>query len=66
MKITVNGSEKNIDNFENLEEFVGSLFEKNKGIIVELNDGIIHRDQWKENTLKEGDIVELIHFIGGG
>ncbi len=42
------------------------LFEKDEGIIVELNQEIIHRDQWKEQPVKEGDVIELIQFIGGG
>jgi len=66
MNITVNGLKQTIDNIKNLQDLLNHIFEKDKGIIVELNKEIIHRDQWKEQPLKEGDNIELIQFIGGG
>ena len=66
MKITVNDKIKDVNSCKNVEELVSSLFEKNEGIIVELNEKMIKRDQWKEQPLKEGDTLQLIQFIGGG
>ncbi len=66
MNITVNGVKQTIDNNENLQDLLNHTFEKDKGIIVELNKKIIHRDRWKEHPLKEGAVIELIQFIGGG
>jgi thiamine biosynthesis protein ThiS len=66
MKITVNGKIKEVNDCKNLEEFVTSSFEKNEGIIVELNEEIINRNHWKEQPLKEGDTIELLQLIGGG
>lgn len=66
MKLTVNGSVKEIEKVANIEELVHSLVETDKGLIVELNEKIIKRDNWKQQTVAEGDIVELIKFVGGG
>ncbi|MCP5104897.1 MAG: sulfur carrier protein ThiS [bacterium] len=66
MNITVNGNKKEIDNIKNVKELLNFLFEKNEGIIVELNGEIVHRDSWVEQLVKAGDVVELIQFIGGG
>lgn len=66
MYITINGNKKEIDNNKNLQDLLKYFFEKDEGIIVELNEKIIHRDHWKELPLKEGDVIELIQFIGGG
>ena len=66
MNITVNGNIKKINDCKNVEQLVASLFEKNEGIIVELNEEIIKRDHWKEQPLQEGDAIQLIQFIGGG
>jgi sulfur carrier protein len=66
MKLTVNGSMKEIDKIANVEELVHSLVETDKGLIVELNGKIIKRDHWKRQAVVEGDIVELIKFVGGG
>jgi len=66
MNITVNGKLKEINDCNNVEQLVSSLFEKNAGIIVELNEEIIKRDHWKKQPLQEGDSIQLIQFIGGG
>ena len=66
MKLTVNGSVKEIEKVANIEELVHSLVETDKGLIVELNEKIIKRDNWKLQAVVEGDIVELIKFVGGG
>jgi sulfur carrier protein len=66
MKITVNGNIKEVYEGINVEELIASSFEKNKGIIVELNEKIVHRNHWSEQLLQEGDVLQLIQFIGGG
>jgi len=66
MNITVNGKIKDFNDCKNVEQLVSSLFEKNEGIIVELNEEIIKRNHWKEQPLQEGDSLQLIQFIGGG
>jgi len=35
-------------------------------VAVELNLDIAPRDRWRETTLKEGDRLEIVHFVGGG
>jgi thiamine biosynthesis protein ThiS len=43
-----------------------SAAEKDRGFIVQLNNKIIKRDQWKDHTIHESDIIELITLVGGG
>jgi sulfur carrier protein len=66
MKVTVNGSVKEVDNVGSLEELVLSLVEKDQGLIVELNEQVIKRSDWKRQAVSEGDAIELIRFVGGG
>ena len=66
MKITVNGNIKEVHEGISVEELIASSFEAAKGIIVELNEKIVHRNHWKEQPLHEGDSLQLIQFIGGG
>ncbi|HTV07946.1 MAG TPA: sulfur carrier protein ThiS [Candidatus Aquilonibacter sp.] len=35
-------------------------------VAVELNSEIAPRTQWNELTIKDGDRVEIVHFVGGG
>jgi sulfur carrier protein len=66
MNIILNGNNKRIDNIGNVQELINHFFEENRGLIVELNGVIIRRERWQEQLVKEGDVVELIQFMGGG
>ena len=35
-------------------------------IAVELNRAVVPRAAYPSTTLREGDTVEVIHFVGGG
>ena len=35
-------------------------------IVVELNEEIIKRDTYDTTVLKDGDVVEILQFMGGG
>ena len=66
MKVMVNG-----DPMEILEGLtVTSLLEqvklKPELVVVELNLEILKREELPKTMLKEGDQVEIVHFVGGG
>ncbi|MBV5316507.1 MAG: sulfur carrier protein ThiS [Desulfobulbaceae bacterium] len=35
-------------------------------LVVELNQTIIKQEQWQTTSLKAGDRLELLSFVGGG
>jgi sulfur carrier protein len=35
-------------------------------IVVELNRDILERDAYADMPVREGDQIELVHFVGGG
>ena len=39
---------------------------KGDRVAVELNREIVSRAQWAETSLKDGDRLEIVHFVGGG
>jgi sulfur carrier protein len=39
---------------------------KSDRIAVELNLEIVPRAQWESVQLKDGDRLEIVHFVGGG
>ncbi|HTD24140.1 MAG TPA: sulfur carrier protein ThiS [Terriglobales bacterium] len=39
---------------------------KGDRVAVELNREIIRRDHWESTLLKNGDRLEIVHFVGGG
>lgn len=67
MKIFVNGKEKTISNkISNLSQFVNIILKNEKGKIVELNGKVIKKGERESISLKNGDRIELIQFMGGG
>jgi sulfur carrier protein len=47
-------------------DLLGSLELDPRVVVVELNRQIIRRPGLGGVTLREGDCVELVHFVGGG
>jgi sulfur carrier protein len=35
-------------------------------VVVELNRHIVRRTELAETPVRDGDTVELVHFVGGG
>jgi sulfur carrier protein len=49
-----------------LASLIESLGMKSDRVAVELNRDIVPRDRWPEVRLKDGDRLEIVHFVGGG
>ena len=66
MKIKINGIEKEIKENTTIKELLSSLGVLDKTMAVAVNMKIIKKDEWDKYTLKEGDKVEALNFVGGG
>jgi sulfur carrier protein len=49
-----------------LASLMESLGMKSDRVAVELNRDIVPRERWSETPLKDGDRLEIVHFVGGG
>jgi sulfur carrier protein len=49
-----------------LATLIESLAMKSDRVAVELNREIVPRDRWHQTQLKDGDRLEIVHFVGGG
>jgi thiamine biosynthesis protein ThiS len=49
-----------------LAALIESLAMKPDRVAVELNRSIVPRDRWPHTLLKDGDRLEIVHFVGGG
>jgi sulfur carrier protein len=45
---------------------IESMAMKPDRVAVELNRDIVPRDRWPQTLLKDGDRLEIVHFVGGG
>ena len=66
-KIIVNGEAQEVQLPVSLTE----LIRKNnvlqpEMVSVQVNDDFVDRDKWDKVTIKEGDAVDFLYFMGGG
>ncbi len=69
MKLYINGEEREFGapaDSQTLAVLVETLGMKADRVAVELNRNIAPRDRWADTKLKEGDHLEIVHFVGGG
>ncbi len=70
MKLLINGEERSFPNPDSAPFTLAALIEalsmKPDRVAVELNRDIVPRATWAETTLKDGDRLEIVHFVGGG
>ncbi len=71
MKLHINGNEGEYsapsgESSLTVAGLVANLGMKSDRVAVELNRDIVPRDRWSETQLKDGDRLEVVHFVGGG
>jgi thiamine biosynthesis protein ThiS len=50
-----------------MAELLGSLRVDPRAVVVEHNRTILRdRDKYATHSLANGDVVEIVHFVGGG
>ncbi len=66
MEVVLNGTVANVDQEMNLWEFLLSKELNLETIIVELNEVIVKKQEWKTIILQDKDRLEVLKFVGGG
>ena len=66
MRITVNGQDHVLGGQGSLADLLGELHAKPEHVAIMVNDRIIPRAGRDEVRLQEGDLVEVLTFMGGG
>ena len=66
VKIIVNGEEKSFEEGITLAEIIERLGISDKVMAAAVNMEVVKKDAWPSFAPKEGDKIELLHFVGGG
>ena len=66
MTLHINGEQRDFPDGLTVAALVGQLGMKPDRVAVELNLEIVPRAQWETTSLKNGDKLEVVHFVGGG
>jgi len=66
IKIKINGKIKTIIDKLTLYELINDLKIPITKVAIELNKEIINKKEIKKIKLRKNDVIEIVHFIGGG
>ncbi|OCC15241.1 Sulfur carrier protein ThiS [Dissulfuribacter thermophilus] len=66
MKVKINGKEQEIAEISTVKDLLDQLGLDCSRVAVELNYKILERDKFESTELSEGDVVEIVRFVGGG
>jgi thiazole synthase len=66
MTLHLNGDQREFPDGLTVATLVALLGMKTDRVAVELNLEIVPRVAWETTLLKDGDRLEIVHFVGGG
>lgn len=64
--LTINGRAESLDTPTQLVEFLNARLGPNRAVAIGYNGEVIHRHEWEKIVLREGDILDIVHMVGGG
>lgn len=66
MNLVVNGEPREIATGTLATQLIELLDLKPERVALEINGRIVRRAEWPSVELRNGDRVEIVHFVGGG
>ena len=66
MHITVNGEPREIDNGTTVRGLILALGLTDGPVAVERNREVVPRAEHESTMLTDNDVIEIVHFVGGG
>lgn len=64
--VTVNGEARQVGTDLTVRAYLESLGLHPGMVVVERNREILERDDYADVRIEPGDVLELVHFVGGG
>ena len=66
IKIKLNGKVKKVAENTNIQNVIRDFKIPLKKVAIELNNEILDKKKLNSIFLKNNDVIEIVHFIGGG
>jgi thiamine biosynthesis protein ThiS len=67
MQIILNGKPEVLNKDTNtVHDLLNNLSIKQNNVAVEINLELVPRSLYQSHQIKDGDKIEIIHFVGGG
>lgn len=64
--VTLNGDERRVPAGLDLAGLLAELALDPRLVVVEHNREIVRKDQLEGVAVSDGDVIEIVHFVGGG
>ncbi|NLH49547.1 MAG: sulfur carrier protein ThiS [Myxococcales bacterium] len=65
-RIRLNGEEQTVAEAASLADLLQSLKVPPQNLVVEYNGTVLAAGQYATTKLADGDVIELVRFVGGG
>jgi len=66
MQVTVNGKPESLDDATTVAQLLRRLKLDPIRVAVEINEDLVTRQAFADTTIRPGDRVEIVTFVGGG
>ncbi|MBI5074927.1 MAG: sulfur carrier protein ThiS [Nitrospirae bacterium] len=66
MKLKINGEDRDNISAQTVQELLEDLKITVGRVAVEVNMVIVRRTEYEQFRLNDGDVVEIVNFVGGG
>lgn len=66
MRLKINGQDARLEEGMNLDHLITFYKLKKDMVVVELNRVVPPKEAYGRTVLKDGDVVEIVKFLGGG
>jgi thiamine biosynthesis protein ThiS len=64
--VVLNGESRKVEKEVSLNRLLDLFSLPRQRVAIELNGSVIRRADWPQTFVAEGDVIEIIHFVGGG
>ena len=66
MIVILNGEERALEDGRTVADLLDELRLGGRRVAVELNRDIVPTAEYASRTIREGDTIEIVQFVGGG
>lgn len=63
--IKINGEQLDLQEIK-LSDYLNEKSYRVERIAIELNEEILPKSKYNDTVLKDGDVLEIVNFVGGG
>lgn len=66
VQVVLNGEKQEVAAGTTVADVLKMLDLNQRRVAVEINREIVNRDSYATRVLREGEVIEIVHFVGGG